>query len=136
MKGVYFLLMRLERARVIRVGTREALFPAGYYVYTGSAQRNLEQRVARHARRRKPKRWHIDYLTAHARVIAVGIIPGAPREDEAAFADEWGALADFVPMRKFGASDSPSASHLAGFRRRAKIERSPLWRKAFVLAAA
>lgn len=37
-------------------------FPPGRYVYTGSAKRNLEARVARHLRPVKALRWHIDYL--------------------------------------------------------------------------
>lgn len=40
-------------------------FPAGHYVYTGSAKRNLEARVQRHLRKEIRLRWHIDYLLAH-----------------------------------------------------------------------
>jgi Uri superfamily endonuclease len=40
----------------------EFQFPAGRYVYTGSARRGLEARIARHLRQGKPLRWHIDYL--------------------------------------------------------------------------
>ena len=39
-------------------------FPAGVYVYTGSAKRGLEARIARHQRADKKLRWHIDYLLA------------------------------------------------------------------------
>lgn len=48
-------------------------FPAGRYVYTGSARRNIEARIARHLRREKRLRWHIDYLLAcpYTSVIAV-----------------------------------------------------------------
>jgi Uri superfamily endonuclease len=34
----------------------------GWYVYTGSAKRNLPARIARHRRRKKKLHWHIDYL--------------------------------------------------------------------------
>ena len=37
-------------------------FPAGRYVYTGSALRNFEARIARHCSASKKLRWHIDYL--------------------------------------------------------------------------
>ena len=37
-------------------------FPAGRYVYTGSARRGFEARVARHLRAEKALRWHIDHL--------------------------------------------------------------------------
>jgi len=41
----------------------EFAFPAGRYVYTGSARRALEARVARHCSKGgKTLRWHIDYL--------------------------------------------------------------------------
>jgi Uri superfamily endonuclease len=48
-------------------------FPAGDYVYTGSAMSNFEARIARHMRRDKALRWHIDYLLAamEARVTSV-----------------------------------------------------------------
>jgi len=41
-------------------------FPAGWYVYTGSARNGLAQRVGRHLRHNKRKHWHIDYLLAVA----------------------------------------------------------------------
>lgn len=37
-------------------------FPAGHYVYTGSAKANLEARIARHLSKDKKLKWHIDYL--------------------------------------------------------------------------
>lgn len=38
-------------------------FEPGYYVYTGRAKRGLEKRIFRHRLKKKPIRWHIDYLT-------------------------------------------------------------------------
>lgn len=49
-----------SRIPVGRLGTIN--LPAGRYVYTGSARRALESRVARHLRGTKRLRWHIDYL--------------------------------------------------------------------------
>ena len=40
-------------------------FPAGLYVYTGSAKRGMENRLARHLSKEKKLRWHIDYLLNH-----------------------------------------------------------------------
>lgn len=37
-------------------------FPAGEYIYTGSARRHIDARIARHLRAEKTLRWHIDYL--------------------------------------------------------------------------
>lgn len=39
-------------------------FPEGRYVYTGSALRNIDARIARHLRSEKKLKWHIDYLLA------------------------------------------------------------------------
>ncbi|HSF57479.1 MAG TPA: DUF123 domain-containing protein [Candidatus Binatia bacterium] len=40
----------------------DAVFPAGTYVYTGSAMKGLAARVKRHCSRKKKIHWHIDYL--------------------------------------------------------------------------
>jgi Uri superfamily endonuclease len=50
------------RCRVGRLGIFD--FPSGAYVYTGSASRGLEARIARHKRSAKTLRWHVDYLLA------------------------------------------------------------------------
>ncbi|MDR2240657.1 MAG: GIY-YIG nuclease family protein [Zoogloeaceae bacterium] len=65
------VLDRPARLRVGRLGVFD--FPAGRYVYTGSARRNLEARIARHLRKEKRLRWHIDWLLAApaARVTSV-----------------------------------------------------------------
>lgn len=59
----YQLVVGIERALRLTVGRLGVIdFPAGRYVYTGSARRALEARIARHLRREKVLRWHIDYL--------------------------------------------------------------------------
>jgi Uri superfamily endonuclease len=73
--GSYRLTIRLSRPARVAAGRLGRLdLPAGVYVYCGSARRNLPARVARHLRRRKAARWHVDYLLAHpaAKVTAVG----------------------------------------------------------------
>jgi len=50
------------RLRVGRLG--EFIFPAGRYVYTGSARRSMEARLRRHFASAKRLHWHIDYLLA------------------------------------------------------------------------
>jgi len=61
----YQLWIALRRPQMITVGRLgEFHFPAGVYIYTGSAKRNIEARIARHCRRDKTLRWHIDYLLA------------------------------------------------------------------------
>ncbi len=62
----YQLYIRLSSPCHITVGRLGAFdFPAGRYIYTGSAKKNFEARIARHLRREKKLRWHIDYLLSH-----------------------------------------------------------------------
>jgi Uri superfamily endonuclease len=68
----YQLFIRLDSDCDLTIGKLgRFIFPAGIYVYTGSARRNLAQRLARHQRRDKKKRWHIDYLldSPHAKIV-------------------------------------------------------------------
>ncbi|GAB4252153.1 MAG: hypothetical protein Kow00109_27790 [Acidobacteriota bacterium] len=59
----YQIWFRLPQELVIRVGALgEQRFPAGLYVYTGSARRGLQARIRRHLRGGAIRRWHIDYL--------------------------------------------------------------------------
>lgn len=70
--GLYQLVIVLSRPHDIRVGHHGRFhFPAGYYVYTGSARRGLDSRIARHLRRRNKMRWHIDHSLRHGKVISV-----------------------------------------------------------------
>jgi Uri superfamily endonuclease len=59
------------RLTVGRLG--ECRFPAGRYVYTGSARRALEARVARHLSPTKTLHWHIDHLLAAPGVAVVAV---------------------------------------------------------------
>ena len=97
----YQLLIRLRQACRIQVGKLGRFdFEAGYYIYSGSAKRNLEARVARHCRKQKPLRWHIDYLTSQpqAEVIETRTFVG----DECQLNQ---ACKGTIPAPGFGASD-------------------------------
>jgi Uri superfamily endonuclease len=95
---LYILLEREIRLAVGRLGSFD--FPAGSYVYTGSAKKNLEARVRRHCSRDKKLRWHIDYLLAsrHARILRVEL----SAEEECSLNQ---AVAGTVLVPGFGASD-------------------------------
>ncbi|MCX8086104.1 MAG: GIY-YIG nuclease family protein [Rhodocyclaceae bacterium] len=70
----YQLLIEIERPVRVSIGRLgEFDFPAGRYLYTGSARRHLEARIARHHRREKTLRWHIDFLLAAPGVSIVGV---------------------------------------------------------------
>ena len=109
--GVYIAVFRLDAARRIRVGGLGWVrLRRGTYFYVGSAQKNLTARIERHGRRRKPLRWHIDYLSVWAEMLGAVIVPG-PRGRECEIARE---LADlFEPaVQGFGASDCRCPAHL------------------------
>ncbi|MBI2939275.1 MAG: GIY-YIG nuclease family protein [Chloroflexi bacterium] len=96
-----------------RLGTFH--FPAGWYVYVGSAMGGLEQRVARHRHPSPIRRWHLDYLRAEAPVREVHLFPSpARRECDLARAVLALPFAS-VPVPRFGASDCRCPAHLAHF---------------------
>lgn len=86
------------RCLVGRLGTFD--FPAGRYVYTGSAQRHLEARITRHLADTKTLRWHIDYLLACPGVRVTGVTRS--RRAECALN---ASARGHVVVHGFGASD-------------------------------
>jgi sugar fermentation stimulation protein A len=69
--GNYLVLLEFPESRTVAVGALGPLsFEKGWYVYAGSARRNLSARMARHRRKQgKRKHWHIDYLCPSAGII-------------------------------------------------------------------
>jgi sugar fermentation stimulation protein A len=118
--GCYSLIITLERRKRISVGKLGvAHFPAGTYIYTGSAMKGLASRLRRHCRCKKKIHWHIDHLLAlpEARVKQIVVYPPAPGQEcrqNQRIAARVGAA---VILRRFGASDCQSgcASHLFFF---------------------
>lgn len=84
-------------------------FPAGDYVYTGSAKTNIDARIERHLRKEKTLRWHIDYLLAHRQVQITKVTRHASPECTVNK-----QVSGIVVVKKFGASDCKSGcgSHL------------------------
>jgi len=109
-KLTYILLVYLPRRQVIKVGRLgKTAFEPGIYFYVGSGGRSPLKRLARHARKRKRKFWHIDYLTVHSRVIGALMFEYG-RSLECELADAMAGA--FTPVRGFGASDCKCRSHL------------------------
>jgi sugar fermentation stimulation protein A len=115
-RGSYIMLLELAENHAVEVGALGKIdFQKGWYVYAGSAQKNLSQRIARHVRKvRKQQHWHLDYLTP----FAAGKIKGFPVMSEsnlecalAGLCAETGG----TPVSRFGASDCSCAGHLYWF---------------------
>ena len=103
----YQLHIHLTRSQNIEVGRLGRFrFPAGYYVYTGSARKNLIARVQRHLSRDKKLRWHIDYLLAcpAAQVREVRLFEQAECAINQRVQGE-------IPVPGFGASDCRAHCH-------------------------
>ncbi|MBL8491563.1 MAG: DUF123 domain-containing protein, partial [Rhodocyclaceae bacterium] len=61
----YQLIVEVGRTVTVSVGRLGIFrFPAGTYVYTGSAKRNIEARIARHLSSATRLHWHSDALLA------------------------------------------------------------------------
>ena len=114
--GVYCLLLWLPRATRLGFGRRgRCHLDRGWYVYTGSAKRNLASRLARHLRRWKRLHWHIDRLRAVARIREVWVWPWTPGGE----CKQNGMVRELpggtYPARGFGASDCRCYAHLVAF---------------------
>jgi len=113
-KGTYVLLIVLEREANVAVGRLGFfVFPAGYYLYVGSARSGIQPRVRRHLRDEKRLRWHIDYLLEHARVVEVWYAEDLQECLWAKAAREMPEAKVLVPG--FGSSDCRCPSHLVYF---------------------
>ena len=70
----YQLIMHVKKSIMVQVGKLGRFqFPAGFYVYTGSAKKGMAHRLARHQAKMKKMHWHIDYLLANKNVEIVDI---------------------------------------------------------------
>ena len=118
--GSYALVVALDRPHSITIGRRGKFhFPAGFYVYLGSAlgPGGLAARLTRHLGFEKRRHWHIDYLlgSKHAHVVQVWAVKSAARLE-----CKWARAAMRLPgasivVPRFGASDCRCPTHLIGF---------------------
>ena len=114
-KGIYALILRLDRGRRIQVGRLGRFrFAAGNYVYVGSAwgPGGLAARIGRHLQTGKKSRWHIDYLRRHAQITQIWFGRDRPNGEH-----RWARVFSRfqhagVPAAKFGSSDCRCAAHL------------------------
>jgi len=111
-KGVYALFLEVSRNIIVNPGSLGILhFRNGYYVYVGSAQNNLEKRVARHCTRVKRRFWHVDYLLSNRSVHITEILfKAAGKAEECKIAKRLQSIG--MPSIGFGSSDCRCNSHL------------------------
>lgn len=117
MTGIYHLLIYLRYVKKIQIGKLgEFDFPAGYYVYTGSAMNGLENRIDRHLRKCKKLHWHIDYLLLHSEIIDV-VTHITDKQMECEYNSIIANLPDAaIIVPKFGSTDCRRcSSHLVYF---------------------
>ncbi|MFB6260649.1 MAG: DUF123 domain-containing protein, partial [Thiohalorhabdaceae bacterium] len=108
----YQLWLHLAVETELTVGALgQCLFPAGWYVYTGSARRGLRARLRRHTHPDSAKtvRWHADYLLASP-CTTIHYLSLSTEPECAVNA----AVGGSTPCPGFGASDCRSGcgSHL------------------------
>lgn len=129
-KGVYVLLIFVPSERLIDVGGLGVRrFQDGYYAYTGSAlgrgALSLKGRIRRHLRRKKRKRWHIDFLLADEDIMVVSVLIIPTEESMECEVNKY--LCDVMNARvvvpNFGSSDCRQGcgSHLLYLRGYEKI---------------
>ncbi len=113
MKGIYVLIIQVSKLIDSEIGALgNVAFPPGTYAYVGSAQNNLELRVARHQRKEKGLFWHIDYLLNNeaAEVADIYFVSGQkPIECQIAMRIQQNGG---EPIAGFGCSDCHCNSHL------------------------
>ncbi|MBW7898783.1 hypothetical protein B188_11770 [Candidatus Brocadiaceae bacterium B188] len=122
--GIYCLIIQLLQKYSITIGCLGTFcFPAGFYVYVGSAQNSLERRIERHLRRKKKTRWHVDYLLRYGQVIYVHTYAGK-KDMECMLSNKIENIKNATaPVKGFGSSDCPCYSHLYFFRHFPMISR-------------
>lgn len=117
-KGTYLLGLSLEKDITLAVGRLGCFFfPAGYYVYAGSARGpgGLSARLARHRRQEKRLYWHVDYVLSHACLVEVWTVTSELRL-ECVWAQAVSKIGDArIVVPRFGASDCRCPAHLVYF---------------------
>lgn len=113
-RGAYMVLLELEEDKIIETGALGPVsYSRGFYIYVGSALKNLQARLNRHLRKRKKFHWHLDYLRDSA--VNVKGLPLRSSEDlECELASSIKKISA-GSKKGFGSSDCSCDSHLFFF---------------------
>jgi Uri superfamily endonuclease len=117
MNGAYLLIIKVKKPNKIKVGKLGKIeFEKGYYVYVGSALKNLEKRVERHFKKEKKIKWHIDYLLASKfAFLEFAIVFSSKKKIECKISRLLEKFANSL-IKNFGSSDCKCKSHLYYFK--------------------
>ncbi len=125
MRGSYILVLKLKKKSKIKIGKLGLIdFQKGYYCYVGSAlgkNINLENRLERHFRRNKKKKWHIDYLLSNPLVSIDGAIVIQSKKKIECFISQYIEKNADKTIKNFGSSDCKCKGHLHFFKRKASL---------------
>ena len=119
--GTYGLLFyrpgdgRIEVGKLGRFG-----FPAGFYLYVGSAlgPGGLGGRLRRHLSEDKRTHWHVDYLSEQAELAEIWSTTGEERLEHVWAESVEQLPGATMPVAGFGASDCRCPAHLYHFGKR------------------
>ncbi len=113
--GIYTIILSAPKKRRLAVGSLGIRdYPAGYYCYTGSGRgpgglKRVDRHILHSRGKNKTRRWHIDYLLAHASVLEV-YITRTSKNVECQIASAIGGTIPVVPG--FGCTDCLCSGHL------------------------
>ena len=132
-KGSYALLFSMRRARLIRIGQLgEEIFPAGFYVYFGSAQGygGVLARTKRYLIPSTVRHWHIDDLLPHVKIQGLWYTITAQNYECVWSQTAFTLLGEQgIVLRGFGASDCRKGCPAHLFRMETVQKRTALLRK-------
>ena len=112
-RGSYLLILKLDKIQDIEIGKLGKVhFKKGFYIYVGSAMKNLTKRMERHRHLRKQHHWHIDELRAVAEFHSVLAIRSSVRL-ECEIAKSMSGIAEWS-VSGFGSTDCSCKTHLFG----------------------
>ena len=112
-KGDYVLVVEVRKAKKILIGSLGKIeFKRGLYLYVGSAQNGLEQRIERHLRNEKKIFWHIDYLLSNPSVQIREVWIKEGKKGECKLARNFLKNKDLKVIKGFGSSDCSCPGHL------------------------
>lgn len=109
-RGSYIIYGTLRKSVTLKIGgLGEINFKKGYYLYVGSAMNSLSKRVARHLRKKKKKKWHLDYLISRFNEVKPIEIRSSERL-ECALSRDFENIYECI--EGFGSSDCSCKGHL------------------------